>query len=108
AVAGMDEEVWPVVEHGRKGAHAAALLVDAPALAGSVARPAERYRAPLDRRGAEAPDERLAGDRGRREVGERHPVEDVLSARQSFKQRLGGEISVRQRVRGPFADQCLE
>jgi len=33
-----------------------------------------------------------------RKVLERHAIEDVLSARQSFEQRLGGEIALRQRV----------
>ena len=40
-IAGMDEEVRPVAQHGRIGAHAAARLVDPPALAGLIARPAE-------------------------------------------------------------------
>ena len=53
-VAGMDEEVRSVAQHGRIGAHAAARLVDPPALAGLVARPGERDRPPVARRGAKA------------------------------------------------------
>ena len=53
-IAGMDEEVRPGAQHGRIGAHAAARLVDPPALAGLVARPGERDRPPVARRGAKA------------------------------------------------------
>ena len=49
------------------------------------------------RRGAEAPDHRLADDRRRRKVLEADAIEDVLPGRQAFDQRLGGEIGFRQR-----------
>ena len=98
-VAGVDEEIRPVVAHGRVGAHAAARVVDAPALAGGVARPDERDRAPVARRGAKAADHRLA----RRSVGERQvleadAIEDVLAGGQDLDQHLGGEIALRQRI----------
>jgi hypothetical protein len=60
AVAGMDEEVRPALQHCRIGAHAAARLVDAPALARGVTGPDERHRAPVVRSRAEAPDLRFA------------------------------------------------
>ena len=40
-VAAVDEEIRPIAQHGGVGAHAAARLVDAPALPGGVARPQE-------------------------------------------------------------------
>jgi hypothetical protein len=45
-IAAVDEEIRPVAQHCGVGAHAAARLVDAPALSGGVARPHERDRAP--------------------------------------------------------------
>jgi len=77
----MDEEIRPAGEHRRVGAHAAARLVDAPALAGGVARPDERERAPLGRRGAEVSDRRLAEDRRRGEILELDAIEDVGARR---------------------------
>ena len=94
----MDEEVRAVGEHRGVGAHAAARLVDAPALAGGVARPHERDRAPLGRRGAEVPDHRLAEDGRRGEILELDAIEDVRPGRQVLEQHLGGEIAFRQRV----------
>src|SRR5258705_13897197 len=94
----MDEEVGPVLEHGGAGAHASVRRVDAPTLAGGIARPYERDRAPVARRGAKASDRRLAHDRGRSHVLETDAVEDVLSGRQVFDQRLGGEVALRQGV----------
>jgi hypothetical protein len=40
-IAGMDEKVGPILQHGRIGAHPAAGFVDAPAAAGGIARPHE-------------------------------------------------------------------
>ena len=87
-----------VAQHGRVGAHAAARLVDAPALPGGVARPDERDGAPLARRGAETADLRLAQDRRLRQILEADAIEDVLPGRQIFDQRLGGEVALGQRV----------
>src|SRR5579885_1615347 len=53
-VAVMDEEIGPVLLHGGVGAHAAARLVDAPALARGIARPDKADGAAVGRRGAEA------------------------------------------------------
>ena len=96
------------LQHGRVGAHAAARLVDAPALPGGVARPDERHRAAVGRRGAEAADHRLAQDGRRGEVGKADAVEDVLPGRQTFEQRLGGEIALRQRIDEHAAVDGLE
>src|SRR4029079_803855 len=65
AVAGMDEEVGAAFEHRCVGAHAAAPLVDAPALARDIAGPDERHRAPVGRRGPETAGDGFAGN-GRR------------------------------------------
>jgi hypothetical protein len=81
-----------------RGAHAAAGDVDAPALAGGVARPDERDRAPVARRGAKPPDHRLADDRRRGEILEADAIEDVLARGQILDQDLGGEIAFRQRI----------
>src|SRR5215510_11569789 len=70
----------------------------APALAGGVARPPERDRAPVARRGAKAAGHRLADDRRRGKVLEADAVEDVLPRGQALDQRLGGEIGLGQRV----------
>ena len=94
----MDEEIRPVAQHGRVGAHAAARLVDAPALAGGIARPDERDRAPVGRRGAKTADHRLADDGRRGQILEADAIEDVLPGRQALDQRLGGEIGLRQRI----------
>ena len=95
-------------QHGGVGAHAAARLVDAPALARGIARPHERHRAPLVRRGAEASDQRLAHHRREGVILEPHAVEDVLSGRQAFDQRLGGEIGFGERVDRDRAANALE
>src|SRR5262249_35363060 len=94
----MDEEVRSVAQHGRIGAHAAARLVDPPALAGLVARPGERDRPPVARRGAKAADHRLVDDRGGCEIPKLDAVEDVLASRELLEQQLGGEIAVRQSI----------
>src|SRR5213076_2831848 len=75
AVAAMNEEIGPAPAHGRIAAHAAARLVDAPALARSIARPHEGDRAPIARRRAEMPDLRRAHERRRGMVLERDAVE---------------------------------
>src|SRR5262249_4013574 len=63
-VAGMDEEVRTIVEHGAIGPISAAADIDAPALARGIAGPDERDRRLVGRRGAEAPDPALSGDAG--------------------------------------------
>ncbi len=78
-VAGMEEEVRPVLGDGRIDRHAATGFVDPPALARRVPRPAERHRAPVGRRRAEAPDLPRTADRRGGEVFEADPVEDVLA-----------------------------
>jgi hypothetical protein len=104
-VARMDEEVRPVAQHGRIGAHAAARLVDAPALAGLIARPAERNRTAVARRGAKAAHHRLADDRRACEVLKPDTVEDVLAGRELLEQQLRRQIAVRQSIHeGPAAN----
>jgi hypothetical protein len=71
---------------------------DAPALAGRVARPDERDRAQVGRRGAKAPDHGVARDGRLRQVLESDPVKNVLAGRQALHKRLGGEIALRQRI----------
>ena len=75
-VAGMQEEVGRVLGDGRIGLHAG--LVDAPALAGGVARPGEAHVALRGRRGAETADDRLGDGVDVGKVGSSHAVEDVL------------------------------
>src|SRR6266404_2396203 len=59
-VAGMQEEIRPVLAHGGEGEHAAVVRIDAPALSSDVAAPDETDIAPVAGRGAEAADDRLA------------------------------------------------
>ena len=59
-IAGVDEEIRTVVEHGFVGPHAAARGIDAPALPRGIARPDKRYRASVRRRGPEMSDLRFA------------------------------------------------
>ena len=84
------------------------VFVDAPALTGGVARPDERDRAPVGRRGAETADHRLALDGRRREILEADAVEDVLAGRQTFEQQLGGQVAVRQRIHECALPHVLE
>src|SRR5262245_735313 len=79
-VAVVDEEIGAVAQHGRVGAHAAARFVDAPALAGGVARPHERDGALVVRCGAKAAGHRLADNGRRKKILETDAVEDVLPA----------------------------
>src|SRR5262245_65632883 len=58
-VAVVDEEIRVVAQHGGVGTHAAARFVAAPTLPGRVARPHERTRAPVARRGAKPAGHRL-------------------------------------------------
>ena len=58
----VDEKVRAILQHGRVGAHAAARLIDAPALSGGVARPHKTDRAPVVRRGTETADFWFAGN----------------------------------------------
>ncbi len=88
--------------------HAAARLVDAPALARSVARPHERDRAPVGRRGAKTAADRLARNRRVRKVGAAHAVENVLARGQAVDQRLHGEVALGQRIERHRAQQRLE
>src|SRR4029453_7377268 len=106
-VAAMDEEIGPTVQHGRIGAHPAAGFVDPPAATSGVARPHEGDAALFPRRGAEAPDLRLAPDRERK-ILEPDAIEYVLPRGQPLDQRLGGEIGLRQGVDQDGAADILE
>src|SRR6266852_7182413 len=55
-IAGMNEKIRAVFEHGLVGSHAATGSIDAPALARGVAGPDKRYRTIVRWRGAEMPD----------------------------------------------------
>jgi hypothetical protein len=92
----VDEKIGVVAQHGGIGAHAAAAFVDPPALAGGIARPNERQRAPVRRRRAKTANLRLAHDGGRRKVGKADAVEDVLPGRQVLQEEIGGEVGIRQ------------
>ena len=96
-IAGMNEEVWPVVAHGPVGPHAAARGIDAPALACGVARPDERHRTTLRRRGTEMPDPGFSGEAAC-DVVEAHAIEDILPCGQAIDQRFRSEVAVRQRI----------
>ena len=107
-VAVVNQEIGSVALHHGVGAHPAARFVDAPALAGGIARPYEGNRPPIRRRGAKTPDRRLADDRRRREVLEPDAVKDVLSRRQAFDQRLGREIRLGQSIDEHAVPDVLE
>src|SRR5262249_57416805 len=92
-VAIVDEKIRPVFAHRRIGTHAAARLVDAPALSGGVAGPYEADRASIARRSAEVTDDRLANNAGRGEVLKANAIENFLTGGQAVDQRLGGEIA---------------
>ncbi len=94
----MDEEIRAVPQHGLVDLHAAAALVDAPALARSVARPDKADVAAICGGGAKAPDHRLAGAVDVDQVLRSHPVEDVLAGWQVLNQGLHREVTLRQRV----------
>jgi hypothetical protein len=104
----MDEEVGLVGEHGRIRAHAAARLVDAPALARGVARPHERDRLRLARRGAQPSDRRLAENCRLGQILEADAIADVGARRQVLDQRLGGEVAFRQRIDGGSGEDVAE
>ena len=65
---------------------------------GGVARPHERNRSPVSRRGVEASDDWLADEGRIVEILEANAIEDVLGCRKAFDQRLGGEVSLWQRL----------
>jgi hypothetical protein len=104
----MDEEVRPVAQHGRIGAHAAARLVDPPALAGLIARPAERDRTAVARRRAKAAHHRLADDRRACKILKADAVEDILAGRELLEQQLGREIAARQSIHEGAIANILE
>jgi hypothetical protein len=97
-VAGMDEEIRAILQHGAIAAISAARDVDAPALPRRVAGPHERDRLTRCRRRAEMSDARLACDPGGNVV-EAHAVENILPRRQPVQQRSCGEIGIRSCVR---------
>ena len=107
-VAVVNEKIRLVLEDSGVSAHAAARLVDTPALADGIARPHEADRALVARRGAEAANHRLAGNGRRRQILRADAIEDVLAGGQILHQCLGGEIAFRQRVDIDAADNIFE
>ena len=97
-VAAMDEEIGLVLEHGGVGLHAAAALVDAPALPRGVAGPGEGDIAQIGGRGAEAAAHRLRHRVDVGEIGEGHAIEDVLAGRQILRHQLRDVVVLRQHV----------
>ena len=79
----MDEEIRIMPRHGGIGFHAAIVGIDAPALAGRIARPDEADGAAACGRGAETANDVRAHDIGLGKVGEGHAVEDCLARRQA-------------------------
>jgi hypothetical protein len=106
-VAGMDEKIRAVVQHGAVGTHAAAGGIDAPALPCGIAGPDERYRTPFGGRGAEMPGMGFARE-PRAKLFKPHAIENILSGRQALEQQLCGKIAIRQRVNGCGAHDSLE
>src|SRR5258708_15561099 len=79
-IAGMNEEIRTVFEHGAVAAHAAAAGIDTPALACGIARPDKRYRTFVRWRGSEMPDLGFTGYRSA-DIFKPHPVENILPGR---------------------------
>jgi hypothetical protein len=77
-------------------------------LAGGVARPHERDRALVARRGAKTAGHRLADDGRRSKILEADAVEDVLPRGQAVDEGVGGEIGFGQRVDEDGAVDGLE
>ncbi|GEK73421.1 hypothetical protein HHA04nite_19650 [Halomonas halophila] len=96
-VAGVDEEVGALVEHGGVGGHAAARLVDAPALAHGVAGPHEAHVAWRLRRQAQPAGDRFADRTVVAQGGEAHPVVHLVHAAEPGGVQLRGEAAGRQR-----------
>jgi hypothetical protein len=70
-----------------------------------IARPAERNRTAIARRGAKAAHHRLADNRRACKVLKPDAVEDVLAGRELLEQQLGSEIAARQSIHeGPAAN----
>ncbi len=92
-VTAVDEEVGLETAHGLVDRHAAHVGVDAPALAGGVARPHQADVAGAGGRGAEVADDRLALDASVVQVLEADAVEDVLAGRQAVEVDLGSEVA---------------
>ncbi len=106
-IAGMNEEVRTVFQHGPVGAHAAAGGIDAPALACGIAGPDERNLVMHRGRGAEMTDLGFAGE-ATRAIRETQAIEDILSWGKIFQLYFGGEIGIRQRVRRCRAKNGVE
>src|SRR6516162_1996110 len=97
-VAIVNEKIRPVLAHRRIGTHAAARLVDAPALSSGIAGPHEADRAPITRRSAEAANGWLSDNARRGKVLKADAIENLLTGWQAIDQSLGGEIALRQGV----------
>jgi hypothetical protein len=87
-IAGMNEKIRTVFQHGPVGSHAAAGGIDTPTLARRVARPGKRYRTFVGRRGPEMPDLGFSGYAGLSDVVEPHPVENILPGRKTVEQNF--------------------
>jgi hypothetical protein len=85
-IAGMDEEIGAVFQHGGVGAHAAAGRIDAPALARGIARPDKRNRIVLCGRGAEMADLGFARNAAAGVIQKAHPIKDVLRGQEVLQQ----------------------
>ena len=96
-VARMQQEVRPVLAHGREGNHAAVVGIDAPALPRDIAAPDKTDVAPVARRGPEAADRRLAGNFGMRQVAKSDAIKNILPRGQIFQKHLRGEVAFGQR-----------
>src|SRR5207248_3520958 len=78
-VAGVEQEVGPVLAHGGEREHAAVVRIDTPALSGDVAAPDETDVSPVGWCGTEAADHRLARNLKMREVAKLDAIEDILA-----------------------------
>ena len=96
-IAGVQQEIRTIFAHGGEGEHAAVIGVDAPALSGDVATPDETDVAATGRRGAEAPEHRLARDIDIREIAKPDAVEDFLPRGQVLQQHFRREVAFGQR-----------
>ncbi len=97
-IAGVNEEIGVVLQHGPVGPHAAQRRIDAKTLARGIARPDEGDRFPRARRSAEMSDLRLAGDAALVQRFKLHAVENIPSGRQAIEQQFCGEIGAGQCV----------
>ena len=91
-IAGMDEEIGPMLSHGGIGAHT--LVVDTPTLTGGIARPRKPNVAPRGRCCTEAADDGLGHGADIVQVGGDKAIEYLLIGRQALDQPLDGKIAL--------------